>query len=54
MKCCEQCKGGVDGFGGERCFVEAAGEYVGDGAEGGFDAGDLGGILADEGAVLVK
>lgn len=41
----------MEGFGGQGRVMEAAGDYVGEGAEGGFYLGDLGGVGADEGGV---
>ena len=42
----------MEGFGSDGGVGDAgAGEEVGEGGEGGFEGGDLGGIVADEGLV---
>ena len=46
---CEEGEEGLKGFGCQGRVGEAgAGEEVGEGAEGGFEGGDLGGVVADE------
>lgn len=48
----EEGEGRVEGFRGEgRGGGAGAGEEVGEGAEAGFERGDLGGVVADEGLV---
>lgn len=41
----------MEGFEGDGVVVEAAGDDVGEGAEGGFKLGYLGGVGLDEGGV---
>ncbi len=49
---CEEGEEGLEGFGCQGRVGEAgAGEEVGEGAEGGFEGGDLGRVVADEGLV---
>lgn len=51
--CREEGEKGVQGFGRDGGVVgeAGAGEEVGEGAEGGFEGGDLGCVVADEGLV---
>lgn len=51
--CREEGEEGVQGFGRDGGVVgeAGAGEEVGEGAEGGFEGGDLGCVAADEGLV---
>lgn len=48
--CREEGEEGVQGFGRDRGVVgeAGAGEEVGEGAEGGFEGGNLGRVVADE------